>query len=457
MHLTVPEPKIELYEDGFDDHDQLDREATGKKLSDLVERIDDPMVIALDGAWGSGKSFFLKCWVGEHKNHNSETKTVYFDAFEHDFLDDPLIALTGAIAKRFESAESQEEGQKSERSRQIKKAAWAIGKGALRIGASVATFGATEALSDVGDAVANAVGDEAEAFLNSGKGDEEAVKFWNAHDARIAAMEAFREALTELTEPSEDGEPQRKLVIVIDELDRCRPDYALSLLEIIKHFFNVPGVHFVLGVNLKELQNSVRARYGSGVDAARYLRKFVTFGFDLPLYDSVRGRNDVAARYFKKAANSIGANGRVETDIIIVLVQYFLKPDVSLRDAEHIATNVVIAASSDTHWNNGAYKVALACLICVYTLDPVLFSKIMSESAVFSDLQKFFKLPESLPADPDGQLKTVCNVLAISCGHVTPTSEHTLDIPKGDALVDTEFKTYLSQIARRHLGGINFI
>ncbi|WP_333848286.1 P-loop NTPase fold protein, partial [Phaeobacter italicus] len=66
MRLTVPEPKIDLYNDGFADHDQLDRKATGDKLSDLVERIDDPMVIALDGAWGSGKSFFLKCWVGEH-------------------------------------------------------------------------------------------------------------------------------------------------------------------------------------------------------------------------------------------------------------------------------------------------------------------------------------------------------------------------------------------------------
>jgi predicted KAP-like P-loop ATPase len=56
------------------------------------------MVIALDGAWGSGKSFFLKCWVGAHKLENEGTATtVYFDALSYDYLDDPLVALTGAI------------------------------------------------------------------------------------------------------------------------------------------------------------------------------------------------------------------------------------------------------------------------------------------------------------------------------------------------------------------------
>jgi len=47
MRLTVPEPKIDLYNDGFADHDQLGRKATGDKLSDLVERIDDPMALMI--------------------------------------------------------------------------------------------------------------------------------------------------------------------------------------------------------------------------------------------------------------------------------------------------------------------------------------------------------------------------------------------------------------------------
>jgi KAP family P-loop domain len=103
MRLTIPEPKIELYKDGFAEHDKLKRKDTGDRLSDLAERIDDSLVLALDGAWGSGKSHFLKCWVGEHlKRNDCTTQTVYFDALQHDFLDDPLIALTSAISERIE-------------------------------------------------------------------------------------------------------------------------------------------------------------------------------------------------------------------------------------------------------------------------------------------------------------------------------------------------------------------
>lgn len=293
--LYIPEPKIDLYNDGFDEHDKLGRKDTGQKLSDLVERIDDPLVIALDGAWGSGKSVFLKCWVGEHlmSEHDHGATTVYFDAFEHDYLDYPLVALTGAIAARFETDKDRAASGRAEKTRKIKKAAWAVGKGAARIGLSAVTFGATEVLGDMGDEVAKAAGGEAKAFLDSAKGNEEADAYWLSQRSKMAAMDAFRLALIDLTEPvtKEETEadndliesaPKQKIAIVIDELDRCRPDYALSLLEIIKHFFAVDGVHFVLGVNLKELKNSVRARYGSRVDATTYLQKFVNLNFTLP-------------------------------------------------------------------------------------------------------------------------------------------------------------------------------
>lgn len=403
MRLTVPEPKIDLYNDGFADHDQLGRKATGDKLSDLVERIDDPMVIALDGAWGSGKSFFLKCWVGEHlKRKGNTTQTVYFDAFGHDFLDDPLIALTGAIAERFESAESQEENQKTERSKKIKKAAWAVGKGALRIGASVATFGATEALSDMGDAVANAVGDEARTFLNSDIGNGEAEKFWTAHEARIAAMKAFRIALTELTEPvtedqaTEDnklrvGNPTRKLVVVIDELDRCRPDYALSLLEIIKHFFNVPGVHFVLGVNLKELQNSVRARYGSGVDAAKYLQKFVSI--EMPLRSTTTNGYEPSA--YSRHFLTVSAEMKTAETKLFHLTQRYLEManhhfEITLRDVEKISAR--LAVTTYEHIETPGAEHLLAGLIVLKITAPHLVDAARKNELEFNELNQAFLL-----------------------------------------------------------------
>ena len=54
MKLTLPEPQIDLYNDGLDPHDKLDRKPIAKQLSHLVESIEDPLVIALDGGWGAG-------------------------------------------------------------------------------------------------------------------------------------------------------------------------------------------------------------------------------------------------------------------------------------------------------------------------------------------------------------------------------------------------------------------
>ncbi|MCA3444349.1 MAG: hypothetical protein INF52_13420 [Rhodobacter sp.] len=88
MRLTPPEPDFTPGEKGFDDkdatglpYDLLGRKAVGEQLSDLIERIDEPLVIALDGGWGSGKSHFLRLWTGAHRKENGGTaKVIYFDA-----------------------------------------------------------------------------------------------------------------------------------------------------------------------------------------------------------------------------------------------------------------------------------------------------------------------------------------------------------------------------------------
>lgn len=67
----------------------------------------------------------------------------------------------------------------------------------------------------------------------------------------------------------------------IDELDRCRPDFSVQMLEVIKHTFNVPGVQFVLITNKQQLKAAINNSYGSQVDAQRYLDKFLKFSFQL--------------------------------------------------------------------------------------------------------------------------------------------------------------------------------
>ena len=121
-----------------------------------------------------------------------------------------------------------------------------------------------------------------------------------------AAIARFREALETLPKLLSDvdaasGNGDRKaepLVIIIDELDRCRPLFALNVLERIKHFFSVPGVHFVLGCHLGQLRKAVQVAYGAEIDAHTYLQKFIHF--TVPLHQRARhAQEEAGAKYVR--------------------------------------------------------------------------------------------------------------------------------------------------------------
>ncbi len=449
MKLIVPEPEIELYKDGFQGKDLLGRSETGKRLSELVENIEDPLVIALDGAWGSGKSFFLKCWVGEHlkTEHNHKAQTVYFDAFQHDFMDDPLVALTGVIAKRFETAGSTHAQKIWQRA---KSAAPTIGRAALRTTLAIATSGATEIAGSFVDAGLKAGSKELEKATDA---------FWAKEDGRRAAMEAFKQALidltapdTHLTAPDTQGEPPNKLVIVIDELDRCRPDYALSLLEVIKHFFAVDNVHFVLGVNLEELQNSVRARYGSTVNAARYLQKFIIATMTLPVHNPETRSRSVVADHFVTTINALKRPITGEIKVVEKILKQNTPPSVGLRDAERIATTCVISKPVEERWVSVGYKVLLGVLLVLKTAEPRLFSKILSGEVEFSDLKSFLKLPEAIDDKTDRFTRNLWEVLSwCFANDISTLDDQHMLIPTTDELGDVSPADFLRRIAEHHL------
>ena len=377
MRLTIPEPKIKLYEDGFAEHDKLSRKSTGDKLSELVERIDDPLVIALDGAWGSGKSLFLKCWVGEHlKREEKMTKTVYFDAFKHDFLDDPLIALTGAIAERFEEADDKTALKAWEKAKQV---APALGRALLRTGVSVATAGLLTQADDLAESAINTVSDELDGAV---------AEFWKRENGKRAAMEGFRKALRDLTDSDGDGTPKLKLIVVVDELDRCRPDYALSLLEIIKHFFDVPGVNFVLGVNLEQLQNSVKTRYGSGTEAGVYLQKFYSHTIKLPA--KIQFTKDYLY-YFNYAFRQMQLPTASFEAARSILEQYNGETPMTLRTVQRILS-VLALVPPDAAKNGHRDFIVVAVFLKVCA--PNIYKQMRMNYLTIDDLKAVFDLKE---------------------------------------------------------------
>jgi hypothetical protein len=366
MRFLPPEAEVTLYETVFD-NDILDRTKVSKSLSALLDRIEDPLVIALDGRWGTGKSYFLKRWVGAHQRQNDgKALTLYFDAFANDYLSDPLVALVSALTDRI----PKEDIEKLER---LKSAATKFIKPLARIGLNIATFGAKEGLNDLGDAVADAFGGEAAKTVDN---------FWQQAEGRQAAMENFRDALSKLVEGPEGGNPT-PLVIVIDELDRCRPDYALEVLEVIKHFFAVPMVHFVLGVNTTALANSVKARYGHDIDASAYLQKFVSLTVALP--DRISGQHQsvpTVLTYAKHTAKAMDLPEEYVEEIVERQLPVVLRNNsVSIRDVGKILGAVAILppAAITTQLLMG-WRSTAASMIIARVVNRDIFNKMLNAS-----------------------------------------------------------------------------
>ena len=390
MKLFPEDPVFEIGKVGFDDRDAqgrksdlLDRKSLGQKLTDLVDRINQPLVIALDGGWGSGKSHFLKLWTGAHsKELGGQAEVIYFDAFEHDYLDDPLVSLISRLIVQGEtktwSAAALEK---------VKKTAFPLARGLLRTGVALVTAGISEATGPVVDAVIGKVGEVTEDQIGD---------FWKQETGRIAAMAQFKKALEALTLPKADGDGLRKIVFIVDELDRCRPDYALSLLEIIKHFFAVSNVHFVLGVNLEALENSVKARYGVGINAAVYLQKFIRVRLSLPraIGTNIAARNELIC--FDFYAHDMGLAQDFQQTFRSVLSPICLSRNVSLRDVQQIVTHLALLATSFGGIYVPVQVVIYTSLICK-VLTPNFYPYLRDGSATFDQFCR--NIPLAMPLE----------------------------------------------------------
>ncbi|QPM89126.1 hypothetical protein PSAL_003370 [Pseudooceanicola algae] len=392
MRLTLPTAKCEIYVDGFSGQDLLGRAETGKQLTALVDRLEDPVVIALDGPWGSGKSYFLQRWAGAHHNEFSGNSTViYLDAFKNDYLDDPLIALTAAIADRFEKAEEAGRGRSWERA---KRAAVSLSRPAFRIGLAMGTAGLSEVVGPALDAALKAAGEDIEQRAEDA--------FWAAEQSRRAAMEQFRGALDAITAGGEGEDEGSPIVIVVDELDRCRPDYALAMLEVAKHFFSVPRVHFVLGVNMNALQHIVRARYGVSVDAAEYLKRFVSIVLNLPESSDQYGRTVASYTYFEAVAARMEIPHSISKTLLGPHVKLLAKSgNLSLRDVERLLSHAVLVPDFESliRYRSGYQVVVASCLI-LKALRPELYDAAIKNSIAIEQIDDFYGITaEMIGAD----------------------------------------------------------
>ncbi len=385
MRWRPEEPKIEET-DGFEKTDIFGYAEFGGWLADVLAESEDAPVLLVDGDWGSGKSVFARQWAGLLRQQGNAV--LYFDAFASDYQDDAFPALAEAVYGFAEELGVGEPDRQAFSGKAARAAALALAKG---LGRQVPGVDVTALVEEVGESL---------------HVDASRLKRWiEEAGARKRAVEEFRVALERLAiaaaqlatrrtrsvgapadeadaDPEGGKAPFRRLVFIVDELDRCKPDFALSVLERIKHVFGVRGVAFVLVTNFAELQQSVRRAYGD-VGARKYLEKFYDLRFRLPKCEPPGGqrskREVYAQRLWERLAPARIGNRWHDVNAFCSLADL---ERLSLRNMEHVMRNIVVLAA----WRGGAYFGGLlptgVLVSVVRVAKPALFRRLLQGEAL---------------------------------------------------------------------------
>lgn len=236
----------------YNDHEFDDCMPGAKEFAECLKcsilTKETPYVLLLEDKFGMGKTHFSTRFV--HFLRNSSIDTIYFSAWENDYIESPFISISKEMIKYFNSKKSLfEEFQSTIKA--ICELTWNITKH-IKVPIGIPL--------DIDQA------------FSAGK------QFIDNFIERDDYLLAFKKELQKFINHSLNN---HKLVIIVDELDRCRPDYAMKTLEIIKHFFDIEGLFIIIPTNKRSLENCVKALYGiddsiKSSEYELYFNKFFT-------------------------------------------------------------------------------------------------------------------------------------------------------------------------------------
>ena len=351
MGIRIQPREIDIPDEDPFRNDLLDRKEKAEILTSLISNIDGPCTMAVDAAWGAGKTTFLKMWAKYLSKEGFPV--VEFNAWETDSSGDPFVALTTEIThglKKWPDGKVVDRLHQTEfLARQVFRR---VAPGAIRLAAGfIPVVG-----SEVGNALGSYVGEAMTEYTQ---------------EQRSAAQ--YKSSLQALATTVWESSEERPVVVMIDELDRCRPSYAIELLETAKHIFGVNHVVFVLAVNRVELAHSVKVLYGDQFGAEGYLKRFFDIDFMLPLPDRQKFiQNTLTLNGVHEFLNSSPdqfAKSQVGLD---TLTTFLAQSDLTLRDigqAIHRLTVVLLSLEK----NQRVYFRTLTVLAVISATNPSLY------------------------------------------------------------------------------------
>ena len=290
-------------------HDLLDRRVQVGIVTGVLSREAGPAVVMVNAPWGGGKTTFLKMCAVELQG--SAVLVVEFNSWTQQYTAKPLLDLVGAISSQLQTRRE---------------------------------TGSDSGLKEFAEPLA-------EVFGRS----RSSRRLFASWDSAEESVRDFSKALGDLA--AEHG----PIVLFVDELDRCRPDYALGTLEALHHLFAVGGVVAVVGVSRDELCHSIWSLYGERFDADTYLRRFADLQIDLPTptYHNM-------ARFLREQLRVSGLADLIQPGSAGILQLLTEVEGCSLRDlqqATHLAALALLPDPPDEHPRTVWEQCALAMIV----------------------------------------------------------------------------------------------
>lgn len=376
--------------------DRLNRKADGEHLIKVLkERYEArkaagtaSYILNIDAAWGQGKTFFLENLRAQLRQEGH--LVAYVNAWKDDHANDPLITVMAAIEAELEPMFPKAKGSKTALNKGKKALGIIAGETAKQVGFHVLKTVTGIAVGSTLDKLKEAGALDASLELDDEAFDDAAEKVWDkgleslvgervvSHRKANEAVGEFRAQTAKAIAAVVDNGMLAPMFVFVDELDRCRPLYAIKLLEDLKHLFDIDGLVFVVATDSDQLAHSVKAIYGAEFEARKYLRRF----FDRVFVFPDASRDAFITSVFEASGINIDEVffNTGEFAPITIVQNWADSLSLSNRDIVQIAELLNTFVTSFEHNCKIEPNLLLALATAFYNADDVLFHQIASRS-----------------------------------------------------------------------------
>ena len=358
--------KIDIPQDNPFKNDLFGRQMLANKIIELTKASNDNFIACIDSPYGYGKTTFFDMTMAYANNLPSiegedDVICIKYDAWDNDFFEDPLISIISVFHRAIENYEN-------------------VNVEDLKI-----------ALIDIG---MNATKVLTKGIVNLEKTHR---KFKRENSKRsvitnyldhLQSREFIKDTLSNLSKDNSNFK-RKKVIFLIDELDRCKPTYALKFLEVIKHYFDTEKFYFLLTIDKKQLESTVKKHYGADINADEYLKRFFDFDISLPAIDCDKYIENYQMDKFSNYTNF---------DILFKVLRDFTKyNEMSLRSIDKlmfylrlisakVSSDIGTTRDASYHFKSVTYATLLLLKVTYSELSKQFFTKKFTDFSPSTDL-----------------------------------------------------------------------